>query len=198
MPTIKNDTIYYSGYTSGGYKIFAIKNKKNNYENNLYAQSRFAKRNISESDFQNIINYDDKNISEQTSNPYKTIFTTLSLVPVFRFDNYNKKVGAIDHLKFGTYFFSTDVVNHYNLFGGVTLNRLLERDVYLSFEYRDKIPILYQLGISPTLNFELFNVSRNAKADLTFPSENIEVDVNYGLLEFDASLAYHLFHRMIF
>ena len=195
MPIKISDKIFYSCFTSGGYKIFEIENKNIETENN-YSKPDFRKNFklfSQDSNFTKLNLFDDKNLLNYNINEYRNIFTSMSFVPVVRFDNYNKKFKSIDQVKLGTYFFSGDVVGKYNIFGAATINKQFERDIYASFEFRDKLPIFNSFDISPTLRFEVFNVTRKSNAEIILPSDSISTDVGYGLFEFDASLNYHIF-----
>ena len=123
--------------------------------------------------------------------PYKNAFTSLSLIPVLRVDNYNPRNKGFDVLRPGFYFSSSDMLDKLSLFGGAVVNLQLERDLFAILEYRDAIPPFYQLGLAPTLSLELYNISR--KTGVSFPivtdrSYLIQTDVTYDLFEFDLSL----------
>jgi len=123
--------------------------------------------------------------------PYKNAFTSLSIIPVLRVDNYNPRNKGLDVIRPGIYFSSSDMLDKLSLFGGAVINRQLERDLFVIFEYRDPIPPFYQLGLAPTLSLELYNISR--KTGVSFPivtdrSYLIQTDVTYDLFEFDVSL----------
>jgi Tol biopolymer transport system component len=129
---------------------------------------------------------------------YKSIFTSLSILPLIRVDNYNTKNSGWDIVKPGFYFSSSDVLDKLDLFGGAAINRHLERDLFFIFDYRDRLPLLYQLGLEPALSLELYNISR--KTDASFylsPSPRlISTTVTYDLLEFDASLSQPIFSEL--
>ena len=87
---------------------------------------------------------------------------------------------------------SSDVLDKMSIFGGADINRKLERDLFLILEYRDRLPILYQLGLEPTASIELYNITR--KRDVSFDlyvnsPQTFKTDVTYNLSEFDFSLA---------
>ena len=127
----------------------------------------------------------------KAGHPYQSIFTSLSILPLIRVDNYNTKNSGLDIIKPGFYFSSSDVLDKLDLFGGAAINRQLERDLFFIFNYRDRLPLLYQLGLEPTLSLELYNLTRKTQTSFTLdPSPNlINTTVTYDLLEFDASLS---------
>ncbi|MBI3004087.1 MAG: PD40 domain-containing protein [Ignavibacteriales bacterium] len=132
----------------------------------------------------------------QASRPYKNVFSSLSLIPFVRFDNYNPRNSGIDNVKPGMYFTSFDMLDKMSLFGGGAINRNLERDLFLIFEYRDRLPLLHQLGLEPTLSLEVYNITR--KIDFDF---NLFIDVDrqfstavtFNLFELDVSLRQKIF-----
>jgi hypothetical protein len=122
--------------------------------------------------------------------PYKSIFTSLSILPLIRVDNYNTKNSGLDIIKPGFYFSSSDVLDKVDVFGGAAINRQWERDLFFIFDYRDRLPLLYQLGLEPTLSLEVYNISRKTETSFFLSPSPVEIKptVTYDLLEFDASL----------
>ncbi len=125
--------------------------------------------------------------------PYQSIFSSLSILPLIRVDNYNTKNTGWDIIKPGFYFSTSDALDRISLFGGAAINRQLERDLFFIFEYRDRLPILYQLGLEPTLSLEMYNISRKTSTSFTLGLFPISTDVTYDLLEFDASIRQPIF-----
>ena len=127
--------------------------------------------------------------------PYRSVFTSLSILPLIRVDNYNTKNSGLDVVKPGFYFTSSDVLDKLDVFGGAAINRQLERDLFFMFDYRDRLPMFYQLGLEPSLSLEVYNISRKTETSFYLdPSpEPIATSVTYDLLEFDASLTQPLF-----
>lgn len=126
---------------------------------------------------------------------YRSVFTSLSILPLIRVDNYNTKNKGFDVIKPGLYFTSTDVLDKLSLFGGAAVNRQLERDLFFIFEYRDRLPLLYQLGLEPTLSLEVYNITRKTSAQIDLVQLQVPTTVTYDLLEFDASLRQSLFSQ---
>lgn len=133
------------------------------------------------------------------SKPYHSVFSSVSLIPLLRIDNYNTHNSGLDIIKPGLYFTSFDVLDKLDMMGGAAINRKLERDLFFTIDYSDRIPLLYQLGLEPTASLELYSISR--KTDLTFPffdenlfhEVNINTDVTYSMLEFDGSFRQKIF-----
>jgi hypothetical protein len=72
------------------------------------------------------------------------------------------------------------------------------------FHYRNKLPLLYSLGLKPELSLEVYSISRKASADALFNVDStdgqikydykIPVDVIYNLFEFDIAAK----HRFLY
>ncbi|RPI01790.1 MAG: biopolymer transporter Tol, partial [Ignavibacteriae bacterium] len=127
---------------------------------------------------------------------YRSVFSSLSFIPLLRIDTYNRNSSGLDVVKPGLYVTSSDVLDKMSLFGGGAINRKLERDIFFILEYRDRLPILYQLGLEPTASLELYNITR--KRDVSFDlyidrMQTFFTDVTYNLSEFDFSLTQPIF-----
>jgi WD40 repeat protein len=193
--------IVYSAYTSGGYKLSLLKNPgllppgDHDYVHargmagtppgELIASTASA---APQFDWAGLREYDDTQLPSFESRPYRSIFTSLTFVPFVRIDNYNTRNKALDVIKPGVYVFSNDVLDRTGFFAGAALNRQMERDLFLQFFYRSKIPLLYELGLEPVASFEVYNVTRKTDNVLTLPASVIPVSVTYNLLEFDLAL----------
>ncbi|MBU2444591.1 MAG: biopolymer transporter Tol [Bacteroidetes bacterium] len=215
MPTVsQSDQIVYAGYESSGYKIFLLKSiHEDDFSNFSYLSPTAlnANRNNSFSsaqstfDWQRLRNFDDSVIPEFEINDYKGSFTKLAFIPFIRFDNYNKKAKGIQLLKPGVYFYSSDMLNRFNIFGSVAINTRWERDIFVSLEYRDRIPGLYSLGLKPEISLQGFNVSRTSENVIgLFPDTvagvinyglKIPIEVGYNLLEFDLIAKHPIFTK---
>ena len=128
--------------------------------------------------------------------PYRNTYTSLSIIPILRVDNYNPRNKGLDVIRPGFYFTSSDVLDRLSLFGGAVINRRWERDIFGILEYRGAVPILYDLGLSPTVALEVYNISR--KTDVSFSiftnrDYTISTDVTYNLFEFDLSFRHKIF-----
>ena len=199
--------IIYSSYTSGGYKIVRMEKPgmmpAGDYHyvtadhvggsaassGNVVAMASGGGSPSRQFDWQALRSYDDTNVPEASAKPYKSIFNSLMFVPFLRVDNYNPHSTGLDVIKPGVYIFSDEVLNKTGFFAGIALNRLMERDLFLQFFYRGRIPILYQLGFSPIASLEVYNVTRKSTGAIVLPDRPpFDVDVTYNLLEFDIAL----------
>ena len=204
MPTVRPDgTIVYALYTSSGYKLRVVEDAHQNdflRHEYVYVHPQ-PKTDIDTSlprnkfDWQALRNYDDTQFRDTVSRQYKNIFTSLSLIPFLRIDNYNTKSSGLDFLKPGFYFISSDVLDKMNLFGGAAINHILERDLFAILEYRDRIIGLHQLGINPTISLEVYNITRKREAEPIILTEGVDesqADITYSLFEFDLYFKQHL------
>ncbi|MBE2279611.1 MAG: PD40 domain-containing protein [Ignavibacteriaceae bacterium] len=206
MPSVdKNGNIAYAGYTSTGYKIFFISNdeQKKVDKNAFYLPKSSAGAgsisrlgDYTEVDFERFKNFNDYNLEMPEKSRYTGSFTRLSIFPFIRFDNYNTTNNELEKIKPGVYLASNDILNRYSLFAGGSVNLRMERDLFLMFEYRNKIPLLYDLGIKPDLVLELYNISR--KADVEILIDELPVvgtGVGYNLFEVNLAAKGHIFSR---
>lgn len=202
MPSMDNSgNISYSGYTSEGFKIYYLNSE------NLKETGNFGKYvnlgnpplgedkpagDISAEKFARLKNYDDYSIPSYEKESYSGFFSRLTIYPLLRFDNYNLTNKFLDRIKPGVIFTSNDVLNRYSLLASATVNRNLERDLYLSVDYRDKIPLINLLGIRPELGIEIYSISRQTTYDLPFGIDSSYVPVRYDYLV-NTDLTYNLF-----
>ncbi len=215
MPSIdKEGNILYTGYTSTGFKIYEITPEEESKVipgksyiriNNPPLDHDKPKGDLKNFDLARLQHYDDYKTPDYKIKPYTGAFTKMSFFPFLRYDNYNTTSNFFEKLKPGVYVSSSDMLDRYALFAGASINARLERDLFLIFNYRDKIPLLFDLGIRPELSLELYNVSRKANTNIGFGADtvgnqvsylyNIPTDVTYNLLEFDVAASQRIFSR---
>jgi Tol biopolymer transport system component len=202
MPSVNADgQIVFSSYTSDGFKISFMRNASPLKNPPAYIKpvQNLAESNSNSSvsnddsiynvfDWKTLMFYDDSQIPTFNETNYKSTSTGLALIPLIRFDNYNPKNKGIDIIKFGLYTYSYDVLDRFGFFAGAALNKKLERDIFLIFDYRGKIPGLFQLGLEPTASFEIYNILRKTDAAIHLGLDTIPIGVSYNLLEFDLAM----------
>ena len=214
-PTINKDgNIIYSGYTSSGYKIFTLskddqvkvdESKKYVKLANPPLGNTIKNGDIDKFNINALRGYNDKELKEYESKKYGGFFSKLSFFPFIRFDDYNLTNSFVDNIKPGAYIASNDFLNRYGFFAGAAINKRLERDLFLIFEYRNKLPLLYDLGLKPQLSVELYSISRKNNADIFFGVDStftppryehkLKTDVTYNLFEFDIVAKQHFINR---
>jgi Tol biopolymer transport system component len=195
MPSVnQSGDVAFASYTSGGFKLNLLRAPSaQNFAANGYVPESSKSPASSDSiasndtiDWAKLRAYDDTQLPTVESKPYKNIFTSLSIIPFLRIDKYSTTNKGIDYVKPGFYFVSSDVVDKYSIFGGAAINRQFERDLFFVFEYRDRIPGLHQIGLSPAVSVELYNITRKAKSvEGVFGNDTVSFNPSYGLLEFD-------------
>lgn len=215
MPNVNQaGEIVYSGYTSTGYKIFAVNEVEQQkvIEGNSYirlnnppldADKPFG--NIDNFNITSLKNYTDKNISGVEKSKYSGAFSRLTFFPFLRFDNYNTGNSFLEKFKPGVFVTTNDMLDRYSLFAGGSLNARMERDLFLVFDYRSKLPLISSLGLKPELSLELYSISRKADVDIFFGADTINnvvkydytipTDVTYNLFEVDFIVRHRLFSR---
>ncbi|MFA7228418.1 MAG: biopolymer transporter Tol [Melioribacteraceae bacterium] len=205
MPSVNaNGDILYSGYGSEGYKIFLLSadqksevdaSKKYIWLGNPPLGEDIPYGDIAADQFKSLRNFNDTVLPEYQREKYSGFFSKLSIIPFIRFDNYNTSNSGLDRIKPGFYISSSDVLNRFSIFGGASLNRRMERDLFFQFDYKSKLPIIYNLGLKPELGIELYSISRKNNIDIPFGVDstfvplridyNIPADVTYNLFEVD-------------
>lgn len=215
MPDVnKNGDIIYSGYTSTGYKIFYLPVDKQNQVkpgmsyvrlNNPPLNEDKPNGDIASFNIERLKGFNDYETPDYEKTKYTGAFSKLTFYPFIRYDNYNTSNKFIEKLKPGLYVSSSDMLNRYSIFAGASLNTRLERDLFLIFDYKNKLPLLFDAGLKPELSLELYNISRKANVDILFGVDSttipptydliIPTDVTYNLFEVDIVASHRIFTR---
>ncbi len=200
----KQGNIAYAGYTSTGYKIFYL-NK--NEQATVVDVKKYVRRedpplddnkykgDITQFDIDGLKNFNDKILPQNESKKYSGVFSNINFFPLLRIDNYNLTNNFVDNIKPGIVVASSDLLNRYDFIASAALNKRLERDLFLIFNYRNTLPLIYDLGLKPELSFELYSINRKNEADVFFGvdstggnvtyEDQLKTDVSYNLLEAD-------------
>lgn len=196
-----NGDVLYSGYTATGYKIFQIipMEQQRILSGHQYTwlkdpplgQDR-PNGDITGFDLQSLKNYDDTKTPDYKKEKYSGSFTKLSFYPIIRLDNYNTGNSFLEKIKPGLVVSSTDMLDRYSLYAGGSVNTRGERDLYLTFDYRNKIPGLYDLGLKPELSLELYNITRKSNVKVNFGADTVGNTVNYDFT-IPTEVTYNLF-----
>ena len=216
MPTVSdNGDIIYSGYTSTGYKIFHIAAEQQ--QKVIAGKSYIRIKNppldvystigdVTALNINRLKNFNDYDIPDYDEKPYTGVFSKLTFFPFLRYDNYNTSNKFLEKMKPGLLVTSSDMLNRYSLFAGGSINSRFERDLFLIFDYRNRLPLLFDLGIKPELSLELYNISRKANVDIFFGVDTLQggsvsydyiipTDVTYNLFEVDFVAKHRIFSR---
>ena len=211
----KKGDLVYAGYTSDGYKIIKLGKNEKKWINSedRYIESPNPPLNqvnrlgdYTAEDFAPLKNFNDSILPENEKSKYSSAFTRLTLLPFIRYDNYNTSNSTIDKFKPGVYLTSSDMLNRYSLFAGGSINTRLERDLFLTFIFRNKLPLIYSLGLKPELSIELFSISRKSDVDILFGVDNtvspptyenkVNTDVTYNLFEVNIAAKHKIFNSL--
>jgi len=123
--------------------------------------------------------YNDSEVPDYEIKPYKNIYSKISFLPRVMLDY--KSSNAI---RVGTYLMGSDALNRYSIFGGFSVNRQFEYDVFGSFEYR---------RFRPTLFFEIYSSRlRTESLQLVTSIDQSLVEYFYQFIEMDAGTRYKL------
>ena len=205
MPSVNaGGDIAFASYTSTGYKInFLPAAEPKDFSSAGYLEPEKTRRPEinadttgapkNKFDWVSLRNYDDTNAFGGESKTYRNVFGSISLIPFLRIDNYNTKNKGLDFFKPGLYFISSDVLEKFNMFGGAAINHILERDLFVIFEYRDHVIGFHQLGLHPTFSLELYNISRKTTARFGLGLDTISTGTTLSLFEVDLFVKNHLF-----
>lgn len=204
MPAVSSGgKIAYAEYTSDGYKIAVL-------DSLFQIDSEFSyirlenyplgtdnpKGDIEKFDIQSIKNFNDKNIERVKGDKYRGTFSKLTFFPFIRLDNYSAQNSLINKFKPGVYLTSNDMLNRYSIFAGGATNAKLEYDLFMIFEYKERLPLFFQLGLKPELAVELYNVVRRVDTELLIEEyDPITTDVSYNLFEFDVVAKHRVFSK---
>ncbi|MCX6137074.1 MAG: biopolymer transporter Tol, partial [Ignavibacteriales bacterium] len=197
MPSVNtNGDIAFSSYTASGFKLAALHpGPAVDFSSSAYlpAIPRDTAGDGGAFAWNKLRSYDDSSLPIPANRTYKNIFTSLSIVPMLRIDNYNTKSKGFDFLKPGFYFSSRDMTDRLSMFGGAAINRQWERDLFLIFEYRGSLLGLHRWGIAPTMSLEVYNITRKSSGEIELGLDRYTLGVTYGMLELDISAKQPLF-----
>ncbi len=202
MPSMSNEgNLLYSGYTEEGFKIFLLNSADRKHISREQSYVRIdnppLNKSLPNGDFtegaiSKLKNFNDYDIPKYEKEKYSGFFSRLSIYPTLRIDNYNLTNDFLDRIKPGAVLASNDVLNRYSLMASLSVNRNLERDLYLGIDYRDRIPVIDLLGYRPEVGVELYSISRQTTFDIPFGIDSSFVPVRYDY-KINSELIYNLF-----
>lgn len=161
--------ITYSLYDNGVYKIAVIDTINTIKEEIVgYSPMYFLKNeNLSE-----VMN--GKNTT--ASKTYSDDFTTMFILPRVMVD--------YETIKPGFYFYSSEVLDRLNVFGGASVNKLMDVDLFFIFEFK---------RFYPTLFAEVFYLTRNIQQNNFYSSYELDDNLKFRLTQFNAGMRFPLF-----
>ncbi len=155
----------YVEYTDGGYKIALmdslelVPEEAVGYSPSYYRRNGHLKPPILETD----LDYEIR--------PYEDQFPPMFVLPRLMVD-YNT-------LKPGFYFYSSEILNRLSLFGGATLNRTKDADLFFRFEFHRFFPTLYA---------EATYLTRNTFERNFYSVYSIDNNLRFRLIQFQGGL----------
>ncbi len=147
--------LVFSLFVADGYKIAYLKKPEPIETNVTIYQKYHAKpaeqlltRRLAAMNLDGIAapNYDDKNLPAADFKPYENRYSAFSIIP--------RIVRDYGTTKIGSYFFSSDLLNNYNVLGGFAVNSRFDLDLFGLVNYN-------KLG--PTIFLEAYNQRRYEK-----------------------------------
>jgi len=170
MPDVNNDgEIVYSLYENGQYKIALLKNPQNIENDSIGYSTDYFMQNFEHSD--PMVDRD-----QSIARMYIDDFTTMFILPRLMFD-YNT-------VKPGFYFYSSEVLERLNVFGGATINDVKDVDLFFIFEFK---------RFYPTLFAEVFYITRNIQQTNFYSSYKLDDNLKFRLTQFNAGMRFPLF-----
>lgn len=170
MPSVDPEgRLVYSLFTEAGYKIARIEPVEEIFpEVTLYTTPYREIQEQGDSQEWDISRFDDGEIPDYPSRPYKPLFSKISFLPRVMMD-YPQKI------KIGTYFYGSDYLDKISILGGVAVNGLIDTDIFGLFEYK---------RFYPTLFLEAYHQRRHTSDD--------EFDYSFDLMEVDLGADWRL------
>ncbi len=200
MPTVDSSgAVAYAAYTAGGYKLALLpaasplRLENGDYIPESSSVPSLASAGSGEWDWASLSSFDDTRLPEFSSRPYKTIFQSMMFFPVLRVDTYNPENKGLAVLKPGVMLYSSDILGRLEMLGSGAINIKGERDLYVSFTYKDKLPGLSALGVFPAVSLDVVNVTRKTRSAIALPLDTLGVDVSFNLLEFAVRARHNIF-----
>lgn len=200
MPSAnQNGQLLYSGFSKQKYNIFQldkpepidqIKTEYVEYQSNFHLASTTLHEILPLNENKTDIttrNYDDTKIPDYKSKPYSNYYSKMAFLPRVMIDYKTTKLGA--------YFYSSDVLNKYSIFGGVAANSDFDLDVFGIFEYNKFFPTFFLEGY--------YQIRHHSQMDsLILQDEYLDYrdytkfSYKYDLMEVDFGLKSYLFNEL--
>ena len=171
MPSInKNGKVLYSIYDNGGYKIAIIDSLEFIDESLVgYSPSYYIKN----KDHLDPIT----DLDTSKSSVYVDQFPNMFIMPKLMFDYGTTKPGI--------YFYSSEILDRLSIFGGISINNLLDSDLFFIFEFN---------RLFPTLFFETYYLTRNTTDQLEYQDiYEIDSDIKFRMILFRPGLRIPLY-----
>jgi len=164
-----NGAIVYSLYQNGKYNIAIIDSLTMIDEDVVgYSPKYFMRNDGLSSVMKEQLNTESKQYTDE--------FTTMFILPRLMLD--------YETVKPGFYFYSSEVIERLNVFGGASVNKVMDVDLFFIFEFR---------RFYPTLFAEVFYLTRNIQQSNFYSSYELDDNLKFRLTQFDAGMRFPLF-----
>lgn len=172
MPDVNNHgQILYSLYENGGYKIALLDSLEEINDFIVGYSQNYYRRN---GQLNGPIFADDS--SQRKIQPYHDQFPEMFILPKVMVD-----YGSV---KPGFYFYSSEVLNRLSLFGGASVNREKDLDLFFLFEFN---------RFYPTLFAEMYYLTRNTVEDNQYSVYHIDNNLRFRLIQMRGGLRIPVF-----
>tara|TARA_B110000438_G_scaffold13518_1_gene13071 strand:- start:6509 stop:9460 length:2952 start_codon:yes stop_codon:yes gene_type:complete len=171
MPDISNDgRVVYSLYDNGAYSIAII-------DSILMVDEQYV--GYSDKYYENSSSLAEPILSLDKTEavPYTDQFPNMFIMPKLMLDYQTVKPGF--------YFYSSEIINRLSLFGGFSINRLNDVDLFFIFDFK---------RFYPTLFFETYYITRNTTDNSKYQDVyKIKDDIKFRLIQFRSGLRLPIF-----
>lgn len=136
LPSLsQSGKLAYSLFTADGYKLALLEEVESVKKLEYTSPYESIRKNVSKKSWP-ITQYDDLALPEIDAKPYTTTYSKLAFLPRIMMDFPDKP-------KLGAYFYGSDVLDKYSIFGGGAINSQWDSDLFVMFNYRQFLPTLF-------------------------------------------------------
>ncbi|MFL2983769.1 MAG: hypothetical protein ACJZ12_05195 [Candidatus Neomarinimicrobiota bacterium] len=171
MPDIsENGRVLYAKYDNGSYTIALL-------DKILYVDESFVGYSKDYHKHNNNLSPPITTFDDSKSNPYEDQFPNMFILPKLMLD--------YGTLKPGFYFSSSEIINRLALFGGVSINKLNDVDLFFIFDFK---------RFYPTIFFETYYLTRNTTDNSLYQGAYpIKDDIKFRLVQFRSGMKLPLY-----
>lgn len=209
-----NNGIVYSDDRSGIFNLYYIDTNKQGYVSNtnggafmpdyhtngklVYSHFQNGKFSIALLDTVEILNQDQIGYSDNFYKKNKSLMSNIigdvkdssvayedHFPPMFFMPRATMDYGRI---KLGSYFYSSEILEKVSLIGGISLNSLVDQDIFFVMEYKH---------LFPTLFFETYYMTRNKEENINYSAYRLQNNIRFRLLEFKGGARVPLYGSQI-
>ncbi len=193
MPSVnKEGQLLYSDFNSRGYRValmdkpIPVNEQKSEYlaYSNQNVQLASGDNNdialINRAISEQIVNYNDTEVPRYATKSYSLTYSNLAFLPRVMIDYGTTKIG--------TYLYSSDILNKYDILGGVAINRDWDYDIFGIINYRRFRPTIFLEFYNRVLHHEEMDDLPLTETDTVYTNFKFK----YDLTEVDLGLEFKL------